>query len=145
MAKENGFELIEISFMDSVKEKLGKYFPKVLKYEPEINYEPVKQNKKLNSSLHLGKDLFDKFNAVRNGLSLSAVIEKSLCDVQVQNLKLVYYKYARMDSHKDIRMKGFTLSGKTLELFNQYRDQFESISDEVRALLYTYYLEQTKK
>ena len=82
---------------------------------------------------------------MRNDLSLSAVIEKSLYDVQVQNLKLVHYKYARMDSHKDIRMKGFTLSGKTLELFNQYRDQFESISDEVRALLYTYYLEQTKK
>lgn len=143
-AKENGFELIEISFMDSIKEKLGKYFPKVLAYEPEINYEPLKHIKKLNSSLHLGKDLFDKFNVVRNGLSLSAVIEKSLCDVQVQNLKLVHYKYARMDSHKDIRMKGFTLSGKTLELFNQYRDQFESISDEIRALLYTYYLEQTK-
>lgn len=142
-AKDNGFILIEIKYDDPIKEKLVQYFPKVSKCEPNIKYKIDKQHAKFSSSVHLGEDLFGKFNEVKNSLSFNMMLHLSLITIRKHGLKIVHYKYIHACSTNNSHIKTFSLSSDEYTFLKQYRDQFDSISDQIRSLLYTYYLYKT--
>lgn len=144
-AKENGFTLIEIKYNDPIKEKLSQYFPQVLKYEPNINFKAVNHSKKITiKHVRLNTQLIHEYNVLSNGLTVNKVMHKALNYIQKYDLKLVHAKYATASSRKNVLLRQVRFTDAEYKVFDQYSEQFDSASDELRSILHTYYLEQIK-
>lgn len=142
-AKENGFTLIEIKYNDPIKEKLGQCFPQVLKYEPNINFKAVNYSKEITiKHVRLNAQLIHEYNVLSNGLTVNKVMHKALNYIQKYDLKLVHVKYANASSRKNVLIRQVRFTDVEYKVFDQYSEQFDSASDELRSILHTYYLEQ---
>ena len=62
--------------------------------------------------------------------------------LQKYDLKLVHVKYANASSRKNVLIRQVRFTDVEYKVFDQYSEQFDSASDELRSILHTYYLEQ---
>lgn len=136
-AKKNGFVLIEIKYSDSVKDKLGRYLPKVLNYEPKINSVPIHRVKRVHAATHLNKQLFTEFESLKGNKSFSNLMNMILVYMKQHRLDLVRPEYQRT---KDSKVKSVLLSEESYKVYQRYRSRFNSGSEELRTLLHSYYL-----
>ena len=69
-------------------------------------------------------------------------MHKALNNIHKYDLKLDHDKYATASSRKDVLIRQVRFTDVEYKVFDQYSEQFDSASDELRSILHTYYLEQ---
>lgn len=139
-AKNHHFVLIEIRFDESVKQKLGQYFPKVLNYEPRIDFKVKHYRNRYHSAVRLNSLLVKEVRSlIKDGQTFSRFMNDVILYVGKQSLKLDCPKYVRAKSRNDVVVKTVLLTDEAYKIFSLYRQCFESDSAELRAFLHTCY------
>lgn len=141
-ARKHHFVLIEIRFNESIKEKLGQYFPRVLNCNLEEKFISIHRFGRHRLSVCLNAQLMEELNDLNNKRPFSQFMSSLILDADNHNLDLIQPKYEQVKSQEAVVTKTVLLSDPAYTVFESCQDKFDSNSAELRAFLHTYYLYQ---